>query len=436
MSVYLIASSLVTTLLIPAGAFEDGGAANGRALAYLAHRYLGGGFGTAYDVSTILILWFAGASAMAGMLNLIPRYLPRYGMSPEWAGAVRPLVLVLTGVAFLITWIFDADVNAQGGAYATGVLVLMTSAAVAVTLAARRAGQRRLTAAFSLIALVLVYTTLDNVRERPDGVKIGACFIVAIVLGVAAVPAGTRLRAPHHRDRLQRARRGLPARLLAPLHQARRQRARCPRRRGVPREGPRRSSTTTTCPTPGTSSSSRSPSVTTPTSRAGSRSTARSCTTTTASSPSPERRCPTRWPRSCSTSGTGPVSAPTSTSSGPREIPSLNLLRFLLFGVGEVAPSPARCCDAPSPIAGAGPTCTPGESRTISVVDAVAGALAALLRAAAPGARAPRPHVGQLPAARARLLAEPAEGLVDGGAVELGEPALGAGVRPCGRGRR
>ncbi len=181
MSVYLIASSLVTTLLIPAAAFEDGGPANGRALAYLAHLYLGNGFGTVYDVSTILILWFAGASAMAGMLNLIPRYLPRYGMSPEWAGAVRPLVLVLTGVAFLITWIFDADVNAQGGAYATGVLVLMTSAAVAVTLAARRAGQRQLMVAYGLIGAVLTYTTLDNVRERPDGVKIGACFVVAII---------------------------------------------------------------------------------------------------------------------------------------------------------------------------------------------------------------------------------------------------------------
>lgn len=182
MSVYLIASSLVTTWLIPPKEFEDGGEASGRALAFLAHQYLGDGFGSVYDVSTIAILWFAGASAMAGLLNLIPRYLPRYGMAPEWSAAIRPLVLVLTAIAFAITWIFEADVNAQGGAYATGVLVLITSAAVAVTLAARRAGQRRLTVAFGLVAAVFVYTTVDNILERPDGVKIGGLFIAAIVL--------------------------------------------------------------------------------------------------------------------------------------------------------------------------------------------------------------------------------------------------------------
>jgi hypothetical protein len=189
MSVFLVTSSFVTTLLIPPAAFQNGGAASGRALAYLAHGYLGNGFGSVYDLSTIAILWFAGASAMAGLLNLIPRYLPRYGMAPGWARAVRPLVLVLTAVAFLVTWIFKADVNAQGGAYATGVLVLFTSAGTAVTLSARRRGQRWLTRAFAVITLVFVYTTIDNVIERPDGVKIGACFIG----GILAVSVASRL---------------------------------------------------------------------------------------------------------------------------------------------------------------------------------------------------------------------------------------------------
>src|SRR5581483_679207 len=127
MSVFLMATSVVTTLLIPPDQFKDGGEANGRALAYLGHKYLGNGFGSFYDFSTILILAFAGASAMAGLLNLIPRYLPRFGMAPEWARASRPLVLVFIAISFAVTVLFRASVDAQGGAYATGVLVLMTS---------------------------------------------------------------------------------------------------------------------------------------------------------------------------------------------------------------------------------------------------------------------------------------------------------------------
>lgn len=191
MSCFLVTSSLVTTWLIPQEEFAEGGAASGRALAYLAHAYLGPAFGTVYDLATIAILWFAGASAMAGLLNLVPRYLPRYGMAPEWASAARPLVLVITAIGFLVTWLFDADVNAQGGAYATGVLVLFSSACVAVTLAARKAGQRRLTLAFAAITLVFFYTTALNIFERPDGVKIGAVFILVIVL-VSLVSRVTR----------------------------------------------------------------------------------------------------------------------------------------------------------------------------------------------------------------------------------------------------
>ncbi|MDQ0989686.1 amino acid transporter [Streptomyces sp. V3I7] len=182
MSAFLISTSFITTILIPATDFKPGGPANGRALAYLAHEYLGNAFGTVYDVSTIAILWFAGASAMAGLLNLMPRYLPRYGMAPHWARAVRPMVIVFILIAFLVTWLFDANVDAQGGAYATGVLVLISSAAIAVTIAAHKAHQRGWTVAFAIISAVFLYTTIANVVERPDGVKIGACFIVGIIL--------------------------------------------------------------------------------------------------------------------------------------------------------------------------------------------------------------------------------------------------------------
>jgi hypothetical protein len=180
MSFFLIATSLITTILITPAQFA--GVANGRALAFLAHDLLGPWFGSFYDFSTIAILWFAGASALAGLLNLVPRYLPRYGMAPLWAGAVRPLVLVFTFIAFLITAIFKANVDKQAGAYATGVLVLMTSAAIAVTLAAFRKRQYGQMVVFGVIALVFIYTTGQNIRERPDGVKIAALFIVAIIL--------------------------------------------------------------------------------------------------------------------------------------------------------------------------------------------------------------------------------------------------------------
>jgi hypothetical protein len=195
MSVLLIGSSIVTTLLIPAAQFKEGGQASGRALSYLAHGYLGEIFGTVYDLSTISILWFAGASAMAGLLNLVPRYLPRYGMAPEWAKANRPLVSLIAAITFLITYLFNANVDAQGGAYATGVLVLMTSAAVAVTLHVRRRYRGQLIA-FAAITLVFVYTTLLNIYERPEGIKIASWFIATIIVTsmISRVLRSTELR--------------------------------------------------------------------------------------------------------------------------------------------------------------------------------------------------------------------------------------------------
>ncbi|CAN5228838.1 APC family permease [soil metagenome] len=195
MSLFLISTSFVSTVLIPQVLFQPGEAANGRALAYLAHIYLGHQFGTVYDVSTILILWFAGASAMAGLLSLVPRYLPRYGMAPEWARATRPLVVFFTCVAFAVTWLFNAEVDVQAGAYATGVLVIMTSAAIACTLSVWRKKKVQ-SVIFFFITIIFIYTTVVNTFERPDGIKIASFFIMVMLISslVSRVRRSTELR--------------------------------------------------------------------------------------------------------------------------------------------------------------------------------------------------------------------------------------------------
>jgi hypothetical protein len=197
MSVYLLGSSLITTTLIAEKEFQPGGKANGRALAYLAYEFLGPVFGTIYDISTIAILWFAGASAMAGLLNLVPNYLPKYGMAPEFIRATRPLTIFLTIICAAVTVWFEADVDAQGGAYATGVLALMASGAFAVTLSYWSEGRTTLTWVFGGITAIFFYTLAVNISERPDGLEIAAFFILSILTTsiISRIFRSTELRA-------------------------------------------------------------------------------------------------------------------------------------------------------------------------------------------------------------------------------------------------
>ncbi len=196
MSLLLLGSSIIVCTLIDESALR-GGAAADRALAFLAHGeshfaispIFGENFGALYDVFTVLILWFAGASAMSGMLNIVPRYLPRYGMAPRWAEATRPLVLLLSFVSLFVTWIFDASVEAQGEAYATGVMVLMSSAAIAVVIdiwqSTSALGKPRIAWGYVVSTLVFLYTTVAIMIEKPDGMRIAGVFILAVIVGSA-----------------------------------------------------------------------------------------------------------------------------------------------------------------------------------------------------------------------------------------------------------
>ena len=196
MSIYLVLSSLATTLLIPVDLARFGGPAYGRAIAYLAHEFMGNSFGTVYDIATITILWFAGASAMAGLISLVPRYLPRFGMAPQWVSYQRPLVILLFAITVIITLVFRADVQAQAGAYATGVLMLMLSAAVAVALALWRENRRLLCIYFWIVSAIFAFALVDNVIERPDGAIIASIFIaiMLVVSGVSRHLRSTELR--------------------------------------------------------------------------------------------------------------------------------------------------------------------------------------------------------------------------------------------------
>ena len=192
MSVYLVATSFVTTVLIPAEEFQPGGEANGRALAYLAHERLGEAFGTVYDVSSVLILWFAGASAMAGLINIVPRYLPSYGMAPEWGRAVRPVVLVYTAISIVITIAFGADVNAQAGAYATGILAMMVSGAVAVTISAVRRRQRGRAVGFAVLTAGAAVRAGARTSSRSRTASPSPALFIAGIIVVSLVSRVTR----------------------------------------------------------------------------------------------------------------------------------------------------------------------------------------------------------------------------------------------------
>jgi hypothetical protein len=201
MSVYLLGSVLVTTVLIPESALLGQGQAVNRALAYLAHGgaitagpganaeqlcpLFGVVFGSIYDVTTVLLLTLAGTSVMTALSVLLPQFLLRFGMELRWTARWGVLLMLFALVNLAVTLCFRANVEDQRGAYATGVLVVMSSACVVTVISRehdlRKKGSRWRPWYFMLITGVFLLTTLAVILMSPTGLLIAFGFIVAIL---------------------------------------------------------------------------------------------------------------------------------------------------------------------------------------------------------------------------------------------------------------
>ena len=195
MSVMLVGSSIMTTMLIPPRGFEVGGEACGRALAFLAHEHLGERSARSTTSARSRSSGSLARRRWSGCSTWCRSYLPRYGMAPEWARANRPLVFIFTGITFLVTILFNADVERAGRrlrdrrARADGIGGARGHA--------RRPAPRQALAGLSACSsLIFVYTTLVNIVERPDGLKIASWFIVTIIVTslISRVARSTELR--------------------------------------------------------------------------------------------------------------------------------------------------------------------------------------------------------------------------------------------------
>jgi hypothetical protein len=212
MSVYLLASSLVTTVLIPAPALTADGQAKYRALAYLAHNgplsdgapaaamnpLFGLPFGTVYDISTVAILALAGLSVGITLGAWVPPYLYRLGMEFDWSVKLGALMYLLLAVKFGVVLYFKADLDAQRGAYLTSVLAVFAFAGLTAVIDVRQKRKRlgwhkpfRVPPLFLLALLAFAGSGLYVARLQPTAVVLAGSF-VAVILGFSILSRAWR----------------------------------------------------------------------------------------------------------------------------------------------------------------------------------------------------------------------------------------------------
>ena len=154
--------------------------------------FCGGIFGAVYDVVTVLMLCLAGTSVMTALRALLPMFLLRFGMELRWANRWGVMLITFAVINLLVTLLFQANVEDQRGAYATGVLVLIACAAVVTVFDKKQLFERLpgkswrilffLNAAYySVVALIFVTTMLAVAMRSASGLGISLCFVAAIL---------------------------------------------------------------------------------------------------------------------------------------------------------------------------------------------------------------------------------------------------------------
>lgn len=184
MGVFLIGATLVTTIQIEPSQFTTEKGAQHRALAFLAHGpHFSAWFGTWYDIITAVILCLAGVSVTVSLRDLVPGYLHRLGMELTWARKYGVFLLLCNAIILLATLVFKASVEAQEGAYATSVLVLLAGANLAAAADLRKRFKLAwpiLTLPFLTGLVFFLAMALIIAWRQPGGLVLSTLFLLLV----------------------------------------------------------------------------------------------------------------------------------------------------------------------------------------------------------------------------------------------------------------
>jgi hypothetical protein len=149
--------------------------------------FAGPAFGFIYDLSTILILCLAGASATISLQELVPEFLSRFGMQMTWAHRIGVITHLFNITILLVTVVFQASVTAQQWAYAASVLALLFGASLAATLDVRKrlagsAWRWPASMPFLLISLLFAAMGILIVWQNAVGVAIALLFVLVVLV--------------------------------------------------------------------------------------------------------------------------------------------------------------------------------------------------------------------------------------------------------------